>query len=143
MRSLGFMLGMAAVVLLGALTVAFSQEDRFRAQVTYIYDGDTMTADLAMGLGIVLTEQRLRLACIDTPELRGDERPEGLRVRDAVRSWLAEGTATVRIDGRGKYGRWIAWVTPDGWGETLNARLLREGMAVVPGYADDCGEIQE
>lgn len=133
---------LALAVAVAALPAAAAAQT-YEARITYVYDGDTVTADLDLGLDVVLAAQRLRLQCVDTPELRGEERPDGLRVRDVVREWLSDGAAVVEIDGRGKYGRWLAFVTPAGWDETLNERLVREGMAEVPDYAGDCEEVAE
>lgn len=139
MRGLGiFWVGMVILAALGFATIASAQDDRFRAQVVDVYDGDTMTVQIELGLGVVLFDQTLRLDCVDTPELRGDERPRGLEVRDLVREWVGDGEVVVQILGRGKYGRWLAHVTPAGWSETVNARLIDEGLADVPSYAEGC-----
>ena len=45
-----------------------------------IYDGDTITAVIDLGFGVYKTAI-LRLKGIDAPELRGDERPEGIKSR--------------------------------------------------------------
>lgn len=117
---------------------AFAHDDRFPARITSVYDGDTMTATIDLGLGVVLPGQVLRLDCVDTPELRGPERPEGLAVRDLVRGWVSGRAAILHIRGKGKYGRWLADVVPEGWRESVSDRLLREGLAVVPSYAEGC-----
>jgi len=124
----------ALLAALCAPVVAYA--DRYPAQVTDIYDGDTLTADLNLGLGVVLVGQKIRLQCVDTPELRGAERALGLAVRDRVRGWLDGATVEVEIVGQGKYGRWLGFVFADG--DSVNARLIAEGLAVVPSYAEGC-----
>ena len=46
----------------------------YKATVTEVYDGDTITVDIDLGLNVWLKDQTLRLLGIDTPELRGEER---------------------------------------------------------------------
>ena len=83
----------------------------YRAIVVSVYDGDTITVDVDCGFGVWLKKQKIRLAGINTPEVRGDERDEGLEARDALRAMLPGGRGIVistQKDQRGKYGRWIA-----------------------------------
>lgn len=104
----------------------------YRAKVVHIYDGDTMTVDVDLGLMTWHKDVKLRLEGIDTPELRGDERPEGLAVRDKIREWLPVGTEiTIQTfkDEKGKFGRWLARIWLDEGGESLNAKILKENMA--------------
>ena len=44
----------------------------YKANVTSVYDGDTITADIDLGLGVFIKKQKLRLSRIDAPELRGE-----------------------------------------------------------------------
>lgn len=86
---------------------------QYRARIVSVYDGDTITADVDLGLGIELTNQKFRLLGVDTPELRGEERELGLQVRDEVRKLLPEGSEVLLItdrDKKGKYGRWLVVV---------------------------------
>ena len=50
------------------------------ADVTAVYDGDTITVDLDLGLGVWRHDQTIRLWKIDTPELHGPDRDRGLVV---------------------------------------------------------------
>ena len=67
-----------------------SQELRYYydAEVTGVYDGDSITVDIDLGLGVWLKGQKLRLIGIDTPEMRGAEKEAGKVARDFVRSRL-------------------------------------------------------
>ena len=56
----------------------------YKAKITKVYDGDTCTAIIDFGFHIQQT-MRLRLAEIDAPEIRGKERPDGLKARDFLR----------------------------------------------------------
>ena len=101
----------------------------YKAHVTDVYDGDTITVDIDLGLNTWIKDVKLRLARIDTPEIRGDEREEGLRVRDYVRDMILDKDVIIQTfkDKTGKYGRYIVEVLID---ETnLNDHLLENGMA--------------
>lgn len=106
------------------------------ATVVSVYDGDTITADIDLGFGIKHEGQKLRLFGIDAPEVRGEERPEGLKTRDWMRGHLPEGAKVVikthKADKKGKYGRWlaeiIAEIPGEGW-VCLNQRLVALGLA--------------
>lgn len=87
-----------------------------------------------LGFGLTF-EEVIRLARVDTPELRGAERPEGIKVRDYVMDLILDKKIIAKTDedDRGKYGRVIAEVffLDSGcscW-ENLGDLLLREGMA--------------
>jgi micrococcal nuclease len=109
------------------------------SKVVKVYDGDTITIDIDLGFGMVMTSQSLRLYGINTPEVRGDSKEEGIRVRDYVRSVLV-GNPNIYItshkDKSGKYGRWLATVfyrPVDKEGIeyiNLNQELLDKEMAV-------------
>ena len=112
----------------------------YAAQVTEVYDGDTITVDLDLGLGIWRRDQKIRLWKIDTPEIRGSQREEGLRVRDFVRSLILDKPILLRTildkrgqDRTGKYGRLLGEVlleSQDGQVVNLNELLLEHGMAL-------------
>ncbi len=113
---------------------------QYRAIVTKIYDGDTMTLDIDLGFGVWLKKQSIRMARIAAAEIRGEERPQGLIVRDTLRGWLPLGTVVLletQKDKAGKYGRWLGEVYFMGnmmdaqsaeAGISYNQRLLNEGL---------------
>tara|TARA_R110000824_G_scaffold54030_3_gene149127 strand:- start:1347 stop:1724 length:378 start_codon:yes stop_codon:yes gene_type:complete len=102
-----------------------------------VYDGDSATADIDLGLGVWLRRQKLRLLGVDTPELRGAEKAAGRAARDFVRNLLPEdGEVLLRTHkGRkqGKYGRWLIELWIEKSPQQLvcvNDELLRAGHAV-------------
>lgn len=103
---------------------------KYKALVTGVYDGDTITVDIDYGMDMWRKNVKMRLAYIDTPELRGAERPEGLRVRDYVRDMILDKYITIQTikDSTGKYGRYLAVVLIGDM--NLNDHLIEEGMAV-------------
>lgn len=109
----------------------------FPARSWRVYDGDTITATVDLGFRISI-EITGRLEGIDTPELRGPERPDGLVARDWLRDRLAaasEVAIATRAPSKrlqGKYGRWLIVLWADG--ENMNERLVEEGLAVRARY---------
>lgn len=103
----------------------------YRAFVRKVYDGDTITVDFDLGFDILLKNQKIRLAGINTPEVRGEQRAEGLISRDALRSRIANKWIIIKTekDKKGKYGRWIGTVILDD--ENINEWLINEGYAKV------------
>tara|TARA_Y100000114_G_scaffold156823_1_gene185466 strand:+ start:857 stop:1189 length:333 start_codon:yes stop_codon:yes gene_type:complete len=103
----------------------------YRAFVRKVYDGDTITCDIDLGFNMIMRNQKLRLVGINTPEVRGKSRPEGLKVRDIVRSRISNKWVTIKThrDKKGKYGRWLAEIYETGVEESLNQWLLKEGYA--------------
>lgn len=99
----------------------------YSAFVESVYDGDTITVNIDLGFGINFKNQKIRLLGIDTPELRGEERPEGLKVRDWLRDKIDSKLVILKTykDSKGKYGRWLADVFIDG--ECINADLVAQG----------------
>ena len=102
----------------------------YRAYVRKVYDGDTITVDIDLGFDVVLKNQKIRLVKINAPEVRGAERPEGLKVRDIVRSRISNKWVIIKTsqDKKGKYGRWLGEVFEPGVEESINQWLLSEGL---------------
>ncbi len=103
----------------------------YAAKITKVYDGDTFTFLVDLGFSIYDTE-RLRLSGVDTPEMRGSERTEGIKVRDYVRSLILNETVTIRVYKKGKYGRYIAdvfFTDDNGVTVNLSEHLVAENMA--------------
>ena len=109
----------------------------YRAIVKKIYDGDTITVDIDLGFGIWLNKQSIRFWGIDTPEIRGEERPEGLIAKGMLMKWIPVGTEiTLRThkDKKGKYGRWLGEIlvadsAKRGSFISINERLVEGGYA--------------
>lgn len=62
---------------------------QYKAEIIDVYDGDTVTAVVDLGF-LHFQEMKLRLYGIDTPELRGEEREQGLVVRDILRGLILD-----------------------------------------------------
>lgn len=104
----------------------------YRAYVKKVYDGDTITVDIDLGFGVLLKNQKIRLYGINTPEVRGESKELGKKVRDLVRQRILETWVIIKTkkDKKGKYGRYLAIVYEPEIEESLNDWLLNEGHAV-------------
>ena len=107
-----------------------SHKYTYSGLVVGVYDGDTITVELDLGFSIKV-RHKLRLLGIDTPELRGSERTEGLKVRDYVRDRILNRTILVKShrDRTGKFGRYLATVYYGEQLSNLNDELLQLGYA--------------
>jgi micrococcal nuclease len=101
----------------------------YRAFVTGVYDGDSITADVDLGFHTSIKGVKFRLANIDTPEIRGEEREQGLISKAAVVERILNKWVIIKTekDKKGKYGRYLATVYIDDL--NLNEWLLQEGLA--------------
>jgi micrococcal nuclease len=103
----------------------------YKAKVVSVYDGDTCTVDLSLGFHIHMSNQKIRLYGIDTPELRGEDRKRGLIVRDIVSSMILNKEIILHTIGKDKsdsFGRWLGIIYIDGL--NLNQWLVDNGYAI-------------
>jgi micrococcal nuclease len=106
----------------------------YKAEIIGVYDGDTVTADIDLGFNTWRRDERLRLYRINAPEVRGEDRPEGLVSRDALREKILGKEViicTIR-DKKGKYGRYLAEIHLEGL--NINDWLVDSGYAVYKDY---------
>ena len=84
----------------------------YKATVTKVYDGDTITVDIDLGFGVQLNGQKIRLYGINAPEVRGDSKAAGIAARDWLREKILGRQVTIQThkDKKGKYGRWLGKV---------------------------------
>ena len=111
----------------------------YRAVVQSVYDGDTCTVELDLGLSTWVRGENLRLSRINAPEVRGEEREAGLRSRDFLRGLLEGKPIMVQTikDRKEKYGRYLAeiWLLDEN-GEWINVNdlMVQEGYAQYATY---------
>jgi micrococcal nuclease len=106
----------------------------YRAVITKVYDGDTVTADIDLGFHIWMKAEKIRLFRINTPEVRGPEREQGLISRDWLREKILnkEVVLVTEKDKKGKYGRWLADIWLDDI--CINDELVSNGLAEYKDY---------
>ena len=104
-------------------------------EIVSIYDGDTCKLILDLGFNIS-SMQTIRLLGINAPELRGDERPQGIISRDWLRdrlfsSWDNEQEIIIKTtkDKSGKYGRLLGTIIIEG--VNINELMIKDGLAEV------------
>ncbi len=111
----------------------------YRAIFRSNYDGDTVTVDIDLGMGIWLRGERLRLFGINTPEIRNNDpvdKAKAIEAKDFIASRIPEDSAILiktHKDKTGKFGRLLATIFLPG-GENLNDLLVEEGLAVRAEY---------
>ncbi len=109
--------------------------------VTSVYDGDTLTSVIDLGFS-VRTKRSIRIVGIDTPEVRGDQRPAGLIVRDYCREIVlgCDNRYYYSHTAKDKYGRALGdvWLPGHGW---LGQHLIENHMALpyLGGTKDNIG----
>ena len=111
----------------------------YNAVVTAVYDGDTCTVDIDLGLHTWLRGEKIRLSRINAPELKGKERPKGLISRDFLRGQILNKTILLETikDKKGKYGRYLGeiWLmNSKGKYTNINDILVKKGFAVYKEY---------
>jgi micrococcal nuclease len=110
----------------------------YRATIRRVVDGDTVDVDIDLGFGIILTDERVRVMGIDTPESRTSDKVEkifGLAAKERLKELLGKEAilkTEVNKDGedmKGKFGRVLGdFLTPEG--ERVTKILVNEGHAV-------------
>ena len=102
----------------------------YRAVITSVYDGDTVVADIDLGMKIWLRGERLRLWGIDTPELhRGNNRDLARLARDFLRQQILNQHVIIKTikDRKGKYGRYLAVIYKAG--TNINELMVSKSFA--------------
>jgi len=121
----------------------------YRAHVNRVVDGDTVDVDIELGFGVVLTDERVRIMGIDTPESRTSDKVEKLFGK-AAKARLAELLGDIAIlktqiakdgeDMKGKFGRVLGdFVAPDG--RMVTEVMIEEGHC-VPYFGGSKEEVQ-
>ena len=87
-----------------------------------------------------MSNQRVRLLDIDAPEMRGEERDQGIITRDYMRSLLSNEEVIIKTykDKYGKYGRWLVEIfifdpSEEGGLLNVNQHLIDKGLALPYG----------
>tara|TARA_R110002167_G_scaffold142583_1_gene331392 strand:+ start:417 stop:857 length:441 start_codon:yes stop_codon:yes gene_type:complete len=126
----------------------------YRATIVKIIDGDTVDVDIDLGFNVVLKDERVRIAGIDTPESRTrdlEEKKFGLAAKARVKQLLGK-TCVLKTqinkngeDMKGKFGRILGDFnvydsTTDSW-KLLTSILISEGHA-VPYHGQNKEDIQ-
>ena len=110
---------------------------QYNCKINKVLDGDTVDIDLDLGFNIVLVNQRVRMAGVDTPESRTsnkEEKPRGLLSKKKLAEKLPVGSwqiiETQRSDNNDdKFGRILGvFLLEDG--TRVNDWLIKNNYAV-------------
>ena len=127
----------------------------YRATIVKVVDGDTVDVDIDLGFGIVLSDERVRIAGIDTPESRTRDKEEkkfGLAAKSRVKQLLGK-TCVLKTqinkngeDMKGKFGRILGDFSiydsaTDRW-RMITEVLISEGHA-VPYHGQNKDDVQK
>jgi len=127
----------------------------YRATIVKVVDGDTVDVDIDLGFGIVLSDERVRIAGIDTPESRTRDKEEkkfGLAAKARVKQLLGK-TCVLKTqinkngeDMKGKFGRILGDFSiydsaTDSW-RMITEVLISEGHA-VPYHGQNKDDVQK
>lgn len=112
----------------------------YKAHVVSVYDGDTCTVDIDLGLHTWIHGEKIRLARINAPEIRGAEREQGILSRDYLRMLIHDRDIILNTikDKREKYGRYLGeiWVKDDNHVYiNVNDKMVADGYAIYFDYA--------
>ena len=107
---------------------------RYNATIIDVYDGDTVTCNISLGFGVLMHKQKIRLYGINTPELRGSDKENGIKARDFLRSQILNKEIILQTikDKKGKYGRWLGIIHHDD--VNINDLLVAKGFAEKKQY---------
>ena len=120
------------------------QKNEYDVKVIKIIDGDTVDVDIDLGFGVTLTDERVRIMGIDTPESRTRDKVEDL-FGEAAKARLAQlmkdGGKLITTEDRkgedmkGKFGRILGDFKVERWenqpAELVTDILIQEGHAVA------------
>ena len=111
----------------------------YKCTVNKVIDGDTVDVDIDLGFGIVLTDERVRIMGIDTPESRTRNKIEklfGLAAKQRLKELLSKQCVLkteINKDGedmKGKFGRVLGDFISDN-GRLVTDIMIEEGHAVA------------
>jgi micrococcal nuclease len=111
---------------------------QYKCKINKVLDGDTVDIDLDLGFNIILANQRVRMAGVDTPESRTtnkEEKPRGLLSKKKLAEKLPVGSwqiiETQRSDNNDdKFGRILGiFILEDG--TKVNDWLIANNYAVA------------
>lgn len=97
----------------------------YRSELVRVVDGDTIRANIDLGMGIWAHNVQLRLLGVNTPEIVGANRTAGLEAKD----WLARRLPDTFLiqttkDKSDKYGRYLAVIWDQG--KNINDELAAQ-----------------
>ena len=56
----------------------------YKAKVTNVHDGDSITMDVDLGFGVILKDRKMRLMYVDAPEIINETKEIGIASKNAL-----------------------------------------------------------
>lgn len=111
----------------------------YKAKIIEVYDGDTCTIDIDLGLYTWIKGEKIRLNRINAPELKGADKTKGLLSRDFLRSLILDKEVVIETikDKKEKFGRYLAevWLVDEkGRSININDEMVKNGFAKYQTY---------
>lgn len=111
----------------------------YKAFVSSVYDGDTCTVEIDLGLHTWVKDESIRLHRINAPEVKGEERNAGLVSRDFLRNLILNKEIILKTikDKKEKYGRYLGeiWLQDEsGKMICINDLMVSSGNAIYKDY---------
>ena len=108
-----------------------SQLFRYKAYVARVHDGNTVTLDIDLGLGLWRKGVFATLHRLSSPDMKGPAKEEGTAARDYLRSLILDREVLVRTTraGQGQYGAEIVVAGKDGHLLNVNDAMVAAGHA--------------
>lgn len=110
----------------------------YKAKILSVYDGDTVRANVDLGMKTAIFNEKCRLARINAPEMRGQDKAKGKLSRDFLRNKILNKNVILETkkDKKGKYGRYIVeiWIEEENEFINVNDLLVSEGFAEYKEY---------
>jgi len=113
-------------------------QNEYDVKVLKVVDGDTVDVDIDLGFGVTLTDERVRIMGIDTPESRTRDKVEDLfgeAAKARLKELMKHGGKLITTEDRkgedmkGKFGRILGDFKVDG--KLVTDILIEEGHAVA------------
>ena len=122
------------------ITLAAGAPDEAMGRVSKVVDGDTFDVTLESHDSRISEDLiRIRLADIDTPEVRGPKACEaGKKASAYTKAWILGKMVSLDLDdktGKDQYGRWVAVCYLDG--KNFNKQLVDSGHAVIKDFKNN------
>ncbi len=118
--------------------------NEYDVKVIKVVDGDTVDVDIDLGFGVTLTDERVRIMVIDTPESRTRDKVEDLfgeAAKARLKELMKDGGKLITTEDRkgedmkGKFGRILGDFKVERWenqpAELVTDILIEEGHAVA------------
>ena len=115
------------------------KNNEYDVRVVKVVDGDTVDVDIDLGFGVTLTDERVRIMGIDTPESRTRDKVEDLfgeAAKERLTQLMRYGAKLITTEDRkgedmkGKFGRILGDFKTLG-GDLITDILIQEGHAVA------------